>query len=161
MRAFLILLALCIAVPAVHTAEAQKNNRAQKLKAKIRAFRTAALINRIGLDENDVGKVLPIINGYDDQFAKLAEERQKLRQKVQNATDDKTIDAALDDLVKNQRAIWDLDEKRFADVRAVLTPAQAAKALIVLPNLDRQIMNRLKKGAAGKAAASGDDDDTE
>lgn len=172
MRILAIVLALAVAAPVVRTAEAQRGRQGQRgggrkerIKQRIRAMRIAVLVEELDLDEETTGKLMPILAKYDDEFTKLAQEKQDLLKAAQDATadkDDKKIDQAIDDLVKNQRARWDLDEKRFAEIRKVLTPAQAAQILVVLPEIDRRILQAARgagrKALGGGGGAKGQDD---
>lgn len=184
MRKILILiLMLAVATPAladgprrgdrVSQADKAEKKRA-KLKKKIRRMRAIVLAEELDLDEDTAAKLFPILNKYDDEFAKLAKEAIDLRKAAETADDD-DLDELIDDLVANQRARWDLDQDRFAAVRKVLTARQAARILVVLPEIDRKILQGARKALAGakgqkakkakkaKAAkkAKGTDDDIE
>ena len=69
----------------------------------------------------------------------------------------------IDDAIANQRSFWDLEDKKIAELRKVLTPAQTAKLLIVLPALERKIQNQLRKAIVQRrpGAAVEDPDDDE
>ena len=69
----------------------------------------------------------------------------------------------IDDAIANQKALWASDERRLGELRKVLTPAQVAKLLVVLPALERKIQNQLRKAIenANKPAGSDIDDDVE
>jgi hypothetical protein len=88
------------------------------------------------------------------------------------------LDKLIDEAVANQRAFWDSQERRLGELRKILTPAQVARVLVVLPALERKIQNQLQRairgggggGRAGKGKgkgnglapnpyAGGDDDD--
>jgi hypothetical protein len=136
------------------TAQADKAEKKRaKLKKKIRTMRAIVLAEELDLDEDTAAKLFPILNKYDDEFAKLAKESLDIRAKIDAANDsgdDDDLDDLVDDLMDNQRARWDLDEDRFKAVRKVLTPKQAARILVVLPEIDRKILQGVKKAIAGK-----------
>lgn len=142
---------------------AQKaDKRKDKLKKKIRTMRAIVLADELDLDEDTAAKLFPILNKYDDKFAAIAAEGVALRDQAADAEvrgDDRALDQAIDDMVTNRRARWDLDEARFAEVRKVLSPAQAARILVVLPEIDRKILDGARKaartGRAGKAKKPG------
>jgi hypothetical protein len=80
--------------------------------------------------------------------------------------DPRAIDKLIDDAVANQKAFWDLEDKRLAELRKILTPAQIARLLIVLPAFERKIQNQLRRainrrGGAGSGAGAAEDDDIE
>jgi Spy/CpxP family protein refolding chaperone len=147
--------------------------KAQQIQEKILALRAAQITTELNLDEKTASKLFPILQQYDGQFAKLLADFRQLRLAAQAAAD-KGDTAALNDLidkmVANQRARWDTQEARFKDVRKVLTAQQAARLLVVLPQIDRQIANRIRRAlnrpglrrrgrGAGQQPAPDDDDD--
>lgn len=158
--ALLALAVLVMATPAradgprrdrVSQADKAEKKRA-KLKKKIRTMRAIVLAEELDLDEDTAAKLFPILNKYDDEFAKLAKEAGELRDQIDATTDDAALDDLVDDLVANQRARWSLDEDRFKACRKVLSARQAAKILVVLPEIDRKILQGARKAIAGKAA---------
>jgi hypothetical protein len=122
-----------------------------KLKKRLRTMRAVFLIDELELDEETAAKLMPILNKYDDEFAKLAKEALDLRARLDSAAD-ADLDDLIDDLVANQRARWTLDEKRFKEVRKVLTRKQAARILIVLPEIDRRLLEGARKAIKGPKA---------
>src|SRR5439155_9815110 len=68
------------------------------------------------------------------------------------ATDNKAVDKLIDDAAANQKALWDTEVKRLADLRKILTPQQVARTLVVLPKMERQIQNQLRKAAMKQKA---------
>jgi len=148
-------------------------DRRERIKKRIRALRAYTLTDELGLDEATAAKMFPILSKYDDELGKRLVARVKLTRDLDAATakgDDKAIDVAIDELVANQKALWALDEKRFDELRKVLTPKQAGRLLVVLPALERRVQNMLEramsgragKGRGGRGARGGaDDDDSE
>jgi hypothetical protein len=172
-RALLILVAIAVAAPA---AVAQPRDRGgggavrERIKKKIRALRAYTLTEELQLDETAAGKLFPILAKYDEQIGKHLVARAKLRAQLDNAidkNDDKAVDKAIDDLVDNQKALWEIDEKRFGELRKALTPKQAGKLLVVLPALERKVQTMLERAmqrgagrrGGGRAGRAVDDDD--
>jgi len=169
MRILTLLLALLLATPVAEARPAAgrdrvaQNDRKDRLKKRIRTMRAIVLVEELDLDEATAAKLMPILNKYDDQFAKLAKENADLRKEADDLAakgDDKAIDKVVDKLVANQRARWDLDEARFKEVRKVLTAKQAARILVVLPDIDRRILQGAQKairgGKGNKARGNGE-----
>jgi hypothetical protein len=156
MRILTVLLALAVTLTSIPDSDAQRvrpevaqagdkaERKKAKLKKRLRAMRAVFLIDELELDEGTAAKLMPILNKYDDEFAKLAKEALDLRAKLDSAAD-ADLDDLIDDLVANQRARWTLDEKRFKEVRKVLTRQQAARILIVLPEIDRRLLEGARK----------------
>lgn len=156
--------------PAV-TAPAGTAERREQIKKKIRAMRAYTLTEELALDEQTAGKLFPVLARYDDETDKLLEKRvdvQRRLRRVDAMRDARAIDRLIDEALAVQRDFRDLEDRRIAELRKILSPAQAAKLLVVLPELERRIQNQLRRaiaqrrpGAAPKAGAdrAGDDDD--
>lgn len=162
-RALAIALALATAAPVVHAqpAPAASENRREKIKKKIRALRAYTLTEELTLDELTAGKLFPVLAKYDDVFDKLLQGRAELERRLKDADsikDPRAIDKLVDEAVANQRAFWDAEDKRLAELRKILTPAQTARLLVVLPALERKIQNQLLRAIRGGKKAAHDDD---
>ena len=142
-------------------------DRREKIKQRIRAMRAYKLTEELALDEQTAGKLFPTLARYDDETDKLLQKRADVMKRlhsVDQIKDTKQIDRLIDEAVGVQRAFWELDEKRLGDLRKILTPAQIAKLLIVLPEFERKIQNQLHNAIAKpkKGAPADDmDDDVE
>jgi len=164
-RALAFALALAVAAPVVHAqpAPAATETRRDKVKKKIRALRAYTLTEELSLDEVTAGKLFPVLAKYDDVFDKLLQARADLERRLKNADairDPRAVDKLVDEAVANQRAFWDAEAARLAELRKILTPAQTARLLVVLPALERKIQRQLLRAIrGGKQAAPGDDAD--
>jgi hypothetical protein len=147
----------------------QRETKRERVKKRVRALRAYTLTEELGLNEADAGKLFPVLAKFDDDFDRLLTERQQLQQQLDGASnlkDKRAIDKVIDQALANQRATWDVQDKRIAEIRKILTPAQVARMLIVLPALERRIQNQLrnavgkmKNGGGGKRPQMDDDDD--
>jgi hypothetical protein len=110
-----------------------------------------------------------VLSRYDDETDKLLERRIEIQRRLRRAQpfkDAKAVDRVVDEALVNQRAFWELEDRRIAELRKILTPGQAARLLVVLPELERKIRNQLRKaivshrapGAPGAGADTDDDD---
>jgi len=157
MRRWLLVLGLALAVAAPAVVEAQPGNgrragggkvgKREKVKERIRAMRAWVLTEQLDLDAATAAKMFPVLARYDDELAKLLGERKQLRAQLAaaQAGGGTTLDGLLDKLVVNQRARWSAEEQRFAELRTLLTPAQAAELLDLLPEVDRKILRGLRQ----------------
>ncbi len=130
---------------------ADRADRMDRVRQRIRAAREWKLTDALELDEAQAARVFPILESFDDKFLAHMREGRRLRRALRQelaseAPDDRAIARLTDDLLAHQRAVWELNEARFRAVRKVLTPAQAAVALVLLPEIDRFI-----RGEIGKA----------
>lgn len=122
--------------------------RREQIKKKIRALRAYTLTEELALDEPTAGRLFPVLSRYDDETDKLLERRLDLQRRLRHADslkDPRAVERLLDEAVANQRGFWDLEDKRIAELRKLLSPVQAAKLLVVLPALERKIQGQLRK----------------
>jgi Spy/CpxP family protein refolding chaperone len=149
---------LSSAVPAfAQPAAAQPQDRREKIKQRIRAMRAYTLTEQLDLDEATAAKLFPALAKYDDEFDKLLLARTDLQRRLEAAgtiKDPKEIDKLVDEAVANQKALWTAEEQRLAQLRKILTPAQTARVLVVLPQMERKIQNQLKRAAQPGANAA-------
>jgi Spy/CpxP family protein refolding chaperone len=147
----------------------------KKIREKIHAARDAAVIQELDLDEKAAQKLFPVIDKYDAQIDPLQEENGKLRRELKQMIDSEKVDDAkvntmVDTLLANREKMQQLELARIKDIRKVLTPAQVAHLVIVLPKIDREIGNRIRQavrggrrgrrgGGANAAGAGGEEDD--
>jgi len=139
--------------------------RREQIKKRIRALRAYTLTEELALDDQTSARLFPLLARYDDEIDKLLEKRVDLQRRLHRADalrDPRAIDRLIDEALANQRGFWELEDRRIAELRKVLAPAQAAKLLVVLPALERRIQNQLRKaiskGMPGAAGDDGDDD---
>lgn len=163
MRASIIALVLALAVPAgaqppgatppnAPPNQAQLDRR-ERVKNRIRALRAYKLTEELSLDEATAGKLFPLLARYDNEFDRLLGVRADISKRLRQASrgqDARAADKLIDEAVANQRAFWDLEEKRLAELRKILTAQQTARLLVVLPPLERKIENQLRKAIAAK-----------
>jgi hypothetical protein len=181
-RGITIALALAIAAPAIAdplpppgTSSADPaSTRREAIKKRIRALRAYTLTEELGLDEVTASKLFPVLAKWDDVTDKLLVQRVAITRQLRAADasqNPRTVDKLVDEAVANQKAFWDLEDRRLVELRKILSPAQTARLLIVLPAFERKIQNQLKRaiqkkdrgGAAVRKnrvqAEYGDDDD--
>jgi hypothetical protein len=167
-RALALALAVFVAAPAVYAQPAGPPGiaRRERIKKKIRAMRAFTLTEELQLDETTAGRLFPALAKWDDEFDKLLQQRADIEKRLRAADaikDPRALDKLIDEAVANQRAFWDAQDKRLAELRKILTPAQTARLLVVLPALERKIENQLRRAIKGAGPRAGkpelDDDD--
>jgi hypothetical protein len=164
----LILLAGVAHAQAPRGPAASTQDRREAVKKKIRAMRAYTLTDELSLDEKAATKLFPILAKWDDVTDKLLVQRVDIQRRLNSgaAIEPKLLDKLIDEAVANQKAFWDLETQRLAELRKVLTPAQTARLLVVLPAFERKIQNQLRRainrrGNATRAAPERDGDDFE
>jgi Spy/CpxP family protein refolding chaperone len=147
---------------------ATPEERREAIKNRIRGLRAQTLTDELKLDNTALGKVLPILSKWDDVTDKLMRDRVDIQKRLAASDavkDPKVLDRLVDDTIANQKQFWDLETQRLAELRKVLTPAQAAKLIVVLPTFERRIQNQLRKatlraqGRGGPPVGSDVDDE--
>jgi hypothetical protein len=121
------------------------------------ALRAYTLTEQLDLDEATAAKLFPALAKWDDELDKLLVARADIQRRLEATTKaSKDIDKLIDEAVANQRALWDAEAQRLAQLRKILTPAQTARVLVVLPAMERKIQNQLRRAAQKRPAATGE-----
>lgn len=122
-------------------------DRRAAIKQRIRVLRAATLTEELKLDEKTLSRVLPTLAKWDDVTEDLLRKRVDLQARIEatDGKDPKATDKLIDEAIANQKGFWDLETQRLAELRKILTPAQTAKLLIVLPRFERRIQNQLRR----------------
>ncbi|MEO6777725.1 MAG: hypothetical protein ABI467_32695 [Kofleriaceae bacterium] len=130
---------------------ARRETKQERVKKRVRMMRAIALTEELGLDTAGAGRLFPLLSKYDDEFDRLLAERGQLQHRLDAAAGlpAKQIDGLIDASLANQRKFWDLEDQRIAALRKVLTPAQVARVLVVLPVLERKLQNQLRNAVRG------------
>lgn len=123
-----------------------KLDRKLEIKRKLMAFRAYRVTEELALDEASAARVFPLLSKYDQRVEQLTAERIALNKELRNPPADAK---AIDDLIRrtqaNRRALLELDEQRLAELRKVLSAAQTARLLVVLPEIERQIKAQIRR----------------
>jgi Spy/CpxP family protein refolding chaperone len=135
------------------------SERREQIKKKIRAMRAFTLTEELALDEATASQLFPVLARYDDETDKLLEKRLDVQRRLRHADtlrDNRAIDRLIEEALANQRGFRELEDRRLAELRKILTPVQTAKVLVVLPALERRIQNQLRKAISRRAGKAGD-----
>jgi len=157
MRGLVVFCVLAFALPAIaQPAPDPVAMRREKIKQRIRALRAYTLTEQLSLDEPTAGRLFPLLAKFDDEFDKLLQARMDILRRLQSSgemKDPRAVDRVIDEAVANQRALWDTEDKRLAQLRKILTPAQVARVVIVLPAMERKIQNQLRRAVQRQKGA--------
>src|SRR4051812_30775669 len=163
-RRIAIVLVLAIAGPAAAqpvpppAPGAQNAAKREAIKKRIRALRAYTLTEELALDEQTAGRLFPALAKWDDVTDKLLVARVDVNRRLRAAEtlrDAKAIDRLIDEAIANQKAFWDLEDRRLAELRKILSPAQTARPLVVLPEFERKIQRQLKRAIQRKDRGAG------
>jgi Spy/CpxP family protein refolding chaperone len=109
---------------------------------RMRALRAFKIVDALKLDEATSGRLFPILARYDDREVQIASDRHKIMHDLHDASeaphpDDARLNADLNQLIANRNKQRAMEDEKIRDVRKVLTPAQQAKLVLLLPRLER------------------------
>lgn len=160
-RAVVVALFVALAAPVVSAQPAPAPSdlaartaaRREAIKKRIRALRAYTLTTALQLDEQGASRLFPVLAKWDDVTDRLLVQRVELTRRLRGADglDPRTANQLIDDAIANQRAFWDLEDKRLAEIRKILSPQQTAKLIVVLPEFERKIQNQLKRAIQKQA----------
>ena len=167
MKRLAFVLACLVATPAFAQAPGQtppnngpnqpQLNRRERIKKRIRALRAYTLTEELQLDEATAGRLFPLLARYDDEFDRLLGARADIAKRLAAAgrgNDARAANTLVDEAIANQRAFWEMEDKRLAELRKILSAQQVARLLVVLPPLERKIENQLRNAIQGKGAGA-------
>jgi Spy/CpxP family protein refolding chaperone len=170
-RSAFLVLALAVAAPQVAFAQgkpaapAAGGKRARVLE-KIRAVRAARIIEALNLDETTATRLFAVLDKYDDQILTLKREVADARRQLRTLLDGGKLDEAaanrqIDRIVGARAEIARLEGQRAADVRKVLSVRQFGALVIALPEIERDIEQRIRRALDRRGGGAGDAGDFE
>jgi Spy/CpxP family protein refolding chaperone len=110
---------------------------------RMRALRAWRIVEGLKLDEATSARLFPILARYDEREMVIAAERHDIMHELGPLTDaphpdDARITASINRLLAIRAKQRALEDDRIKDLRKVLTPAQQAKLVMLLPRLERE-----------------------
>ncbi|MFL5304785.1 MAG: hypothetical protein ACJ8F1_06205 [Polyangia bacterium] len=129
----------------------------QEVLDRMRALRAFRIVDALKLDEATSGRLFPILSRYDDRELQIATERHQVMRELRADADaprpdDARLNADLSRLMAIRTKQRAMEDDRIRDVRKVLTPAQQAKLVLLLPRLERDFAHWIHE-----VAGRGDD----
>jgi Spy/CpxP family protein refolding chaperone len=114
----------------------------QEVLDRMRALRAFRIVDALKLDEATSGRLFAVLSRYDDREMQIASERHQIMRDLRMDADaphpdDARLNADLNRLLANRAKQRTMEDERIRDVRKVLTPAQQAKLVLLLPRLER------------------------
>jgi hypothetical protein len=141
---------LALAAPAA----AKPENLRDRVREKIKVLRVTRLVEALDLDERTATRLMPIVNKTYDDIGEVArdagEARRNLRRLLDaGANDVSQVNALVDRLVADKLKIDQMENELFREVRKVLAPAQVGRLVLVLPEINREIQQQIRRAAKG------------
>ncbi|HWM88181.1 MAG TPA: hypothetical protein VNO33_20145 [Kofleriaceae bacterium] len=133
--------------PAVNPRRAAKRER---LRQRIRAMRAWYLSEELDLDDATAARLFPLLGTYDDRIDALHQRGVQLRRALRRemaapGAAPAALDRKVDDLLAHYQDVYRVQRDRFAAVRRLITPAQSAKLLLLLPRIDDAIRREIQR----------------
>ncbi len=152
MRKRMALLSMLLALAA--PAAAKPGDLRDRVREKIKVLRVTRLVEALDLDEKTATRLMPMVNKAYDDIGEVArdagEARRTLRRLLDTATNDvPQINALVDRLVADKLRMDQIENELFRDVRKVLAPAQVGRLVLVLPEINREIQQQIRRAAGG------------
>jgi len=109
---------------------------------RMRALRAFRIVDALKLDEATSGRLFAVLSRYDDREVQIASERHQIMHELRVDSDaphpdDARLNNDLNRLIAVRAKQRAMEDERIKDVRKVLTPAQQAKLVLLLPRLER------------------------
>jgi len=119
---------------------------------RMRALRAFKIVDALKLDEATSGRLFAILSRYDDREMQIAGERHQIMHELRADADaphpdDARLNADLSRLLVIRNKQRAMEDERIKDVRKVLTPAQQAKLVLLLPRLERDFAHWIHESA--------------
>lgn len=117
---------------------------------RMRALRAWKIVDELKLDQATSARLFPILSKYDDRELTLMKERRDIIRDLRAETESTTpnnskLTAAIDRLVALRSRQQSLQDEKFRELRKVLTPAQQAKLVLLLPRIERGFIHRIRE----------------
>jgi len=165
MRRIIVLTLTLVAAVASAGPGERRATRQEELREKLRAVRIARLVEALDLDANAAARLMPVLDrGYDAISAITRQSgaaRRELRLLVAaERPDDARIIQLVDLLAQNRARIEQLTQEMFRGVRQVLTPKQLGRLVLILPEIERQLQQQIRRAVReGRPSPPGPEDD--
>jgi Spy/CpxP family protein refolding chaperone len=150
---------LALSLPAAAQPDAQR--RAQ-VRQQVTDFMMQRLTQELALDPPATAQVRQMWERYQQQIEGVHKEMwmamKELKAQLGAPTPDNARLTQLSDLVFNDRLkVEELDHQRVCELRRVLTPVQFAKAIVVSPQIKRQVQHQVMQAVGAGRAAGGEE----
>lgn len=139
--------------------------RRERLRRRVREVRADYLSHKLHLDQRTARRLFTLLDRFDERLDNLHRRGVQLRRALrrENAAgqpDDATLDRLIDELLAHYEDLYQVQRARLVAVRRVVTPAQTAKLVVLLPQLDEAIRKQIQRALRdrGKSADDVDED---
>jgi Spy/CpxP family protein refolding chaperone len=119
---------------------------------RMRTLRAWKIIDELKLDQATAARLFPLLSKYDDRAFALMKEKQEivrdLRAETEAATPNNAkLTADIERLLGLRAKMQALQDEKIREVRRVLTPAQQAKLVLLLPRIERGFIHRIREAS--------------
>lgn len=131
-----------MAEPAEDFDKPPSKEQMEKIRKRIETLRMWRLTEALNLDEKSSAQVFPILNRYDKKRYELEESlREGMRDMRESLRDKKEerLKKILNKLEENHRALQNLKQEEWAELKKMLTVEQQARFIIFLTEFEREV----------------------
>ena len=159
----ILIIVVCVASMGITTdllaEEGKKLNKREakrkKVLEKIKMVRAWRLTEVLELDEQTAAKLFPLLNDSEDKIEEVKQHAHSLRKKLsaeveKNNPDVQIIETTIEEILKDQSKLQDLQREQFKKFSEVLTPVQQAKLILFLPKFEREIQRIIRQARKHK-----------
>ena len=142
-------LAVMVLALAPLSARAQRPGR-DALREKIREFRVARIMEVLALDPQTQGRLRVVVDKAYDDIAAITRDSGAARRELRalldtDRPDDTRVNTLVDRLIANKAKLDAVQADLIREVRRVLAPRQAGRLVLALPEIERQITQRIRR----------------
>src|SRR5437660_9624140 len=110
----------------------------KEVRERINMMRMWRLTEALSLDEATAQRFFPLLHRYDEKLLPLHRQQGDLTMRLRAEVDSGRPDPArvgktIDELLALRKQVAALEEERIREVRKILSPAQQAKLVLLLP----------------------------
>jgi hypothetical protein len=139
-------------------------SRRERLRRRVREARADYLSHQLRLDERTARRLFTLLDRFDGRLDDLHRRGVQLRRALrrENASarpDNAALEQLIDELLAHYEDLYQVQRARLVAVRRVVTPAQTAKLVVLLPQLDEAIRKQIQRALRERGKSAGDVDE--
>jgi Spy/CpxP family protein refolding chaperone len=141
-------LAAFLTLGGVAAAQPDEPNLRARVRDRVRGAVEQKLVNALGLDAATAARFQQVVDRYDGQIVALqrdaAEAHKELKRYLDGGgADAQVINRLADRMLDDRGRVQQLERDRSRDVRAVLTPQQYGRLMVIYPKVALEVKGEL------------------
>lgn len=149
--------------PPGHSPAGPREGMREEVMNRIRTMRMIRITEELKPDEETAGKMFAILTRADDEERELWKQQRELYRQLRDAArvdkpDQAKLKALVDQIVAGHGRRATIEDEKIKALRRILSPVQAAKLVLLLPEIDHGIRRDLRRFMDGRDGDKRDDD---